>query len=140
MEGVTTAIVAFIFVCLIWPHIVKNKPQYYGALALVLLIILFGAIAQMAIGRGLWRVMYVLIAVAQILSILLLVMSIGGLTARQLRSEMMDTVQTLRHGGQEKPMEVPRTSQTPKPGEEPIAPPPAAPNATTGQPPSIPLS
>ena len=40
MEGVTTAIVAFVFVCIIFPHIIKNRPQYYAAVALVLLSIL----------------------------------------------------------------------------------------------------
>ena len=45
MEGVITAVVAFIFVCIIFPSQVKNRPQYYSALLLVLLAILVDAVA-----------------------------------------------------------------------------------------------
>ena len=40
LDGVTTALVAFLFACLIFPHLVKNKTQYYVSLASVVLIIL----------------------------------------------------------------------------------------------------
>ena len=119
MEGVTTAIVAFIFACLIWPHLVKNKPQFYSALGLVLVVILFDAIGHMAATPGpLHSVMYVLAALVQILTILLLVMCVGGLTVRQLAGEVADTVHVIRHG-EDKPVIVPMTGETPKPRDEP---------------------
>ena len=40
MQGVTTAIVAFIFFCVIFPERVRNRPQFYASLGLVALIIL----------------------------------------------------------------------------------------------------
>jgi hypothetical protein len=123
MEGVTTAIVAFIFACLIWPHLVKNKPQFYSALGLVLVVILFDAIGHMAaVPSPLHSVMYVLAALVQILTILLLVMCVGGLTVRQLAGEVADTVHVIRHG-EDKSVIVPMTGETPKPREEPEPPP-----------------
>ena len=45
MQGVITAIVAFIFVCIVFPSLVKNRPQFYAALFLVLLAIFLDAVA-----------------------------------------------------------------------------------------------
>jgi hypothetical protein len=122
MEGVTTAIVAFIFACLVWPHLVKNKPQFYGALGMVLVVILFDAIGHMAAVPGpLHAVMYVLAALVQILTILLLVLCVGGLTVRELAGDVAETVHVIRHG-EEKPVIVPLTGEMPRPREEPEAP------------------
>ena len=46
-EGVTTAIVAFVFVCVIFPHIVKNKTQFYVGFVSILLVILLHSLAVM---------------------------------------------------------------------------------------------
>ena len=120
MEGVTTAIVAFIFACLVWPHIVKNKAQFYSSIALVMLILLFDAIAHMASSAesALPHVMYVLSAILQILTILILVMCVGGLTPRELAGEVSETIDTLRHG-EEKPVLVPLKGEQPIPREDP---------------------
>lgn len=118
MQGVTTAIVAFIFACLVWPHLVKHKPQFYSALGLVLIVILFDAIGQMAPTPGpLQRVMYVLGALVQIVTILLLVLCVGGLTVRELAGDLAHTVDVIRHG-ENKPVLVPMTGEMPKPREE----------------------
>ena len=121
MEGVTTAIVAFIFACLVWPHIVKNKTQFYSAIALVMLILLFDAIGHMAnpADSALPHVMYVLSAILQMLTILVLVMCVGGLTPRELAGEVSETIDTLRHGEQ-KPVLVPLKGEQPMPREEPL--------------------
>lgn len=121
MEGVTTAIVAFIFACLVWPHLVKVKAQFYSAIALVMLIILFDAIGHMtdsADKSALPHVMYVLAAILQMLTILILVMCVGGLTTRELVGEVSDTVQTIRQGGEAKPVLVPLKGEQPMPREE----------------------
>ena len=118
MEGVTTAIVAFIFACLVWPHIVKNKAQFYCSIGLLMLILLFDAIGHMAAGdSALPHVMYVLAALLQMLAILVLVMCVGGLTAHQLAGEVSDTIDTLRRGEQ-KPVLVPLKGEQPMPREE----------------------
>jgi hypothetical protein len=102
MQGVTTAIVAFIFACLVWPHIVKVKAQFYSSIALVMLILLFDAIGHMSstADSPLPHVMYVLSAILQMLAILILVMCVGGLSPRELAGEVVQTIDTLRHGDQ----------------------------------------
>jgi hypothetical protein len=118
MEGVTTAIVAFIFACLVWPHLVKNKTQFYSSIGLVMLILLLDAIGHMAESGPLPRVMYVLSAILQMLTILVLVMCVGGLSPRELAGEVSEAVDTLRHGEQ-KPVLVPLKGEQPMPKEEP---------------------
>lgn len=118
MEGVTTAIVGFIFACLIWPDLVKSKPQFYWSVGLVLVIILFDAIAHMADGGALFHVMYVLTAILQILTILILVLCVGGLSARQLGFEVKEAVQAFRHPEEQKPVLVPMKGEQPMPKEE----------------------
>jgi hypothetical protein len=118
MEGVTTAIVAFIFACLVWPDIVKNKAQFYSSIALVLLIVLFDAIGHMPDKESaLPHVMYVLAAILQMLAILVLVMCVGGLSPRELAGEVSETIDTLRHG-ESKPVLVPLKGEQPMPREE----------------------
>ena len=84
MEGVTTAIIAFVFVCVIYPHLVKSRPQFYGGFAAILLVILIQSVAKMinpdkppvaAIG---------ITGLLQIASILLIYMSCGGLSVIDL--------------------------------------------------------
>jgi len=118
MEGVTTAIVAFIFACLVWPHLVKVKAQYYSAIALLMLIILFDAIGHMAGDGPLPHVMYVLTAIVQMLTILILVMCVGGLSPRELMGEVSESVNQIRQGGEQKPVLVPLKGEQPMPREE----------------------
>jgi hypothetical protein len=138
MEGVTTAIVAFIFVCLIYPHLIKHKPQFYAALGLVLVIILLDAIGHMVAptsptsGEALYRVTYVFAALMQMLAILLLVLCVGGLTVSDLAGEVSNTVEVMRWG-EDKPVLVPLRGETPKPRAE-TAPAAAAPPRKAVQP------
>jgi hypothetical protein len=115
MEGVTTAIVAFILACVIFPRVVKNKPQYYGALACVLLVILFGALNMMVGAVGFTRFVYVMTALLQIGAILLLILSAGGLSMRDLAGELADTIEVVRRGG-EKEIIVPLRGEKPGAG------------------------
>lgn len=119
MQGVTTAIVGFIFVCLVYPHLVKHKPQFYSALGLVLLIILFDAIAHLdASDKGtLAHVMYVLAALLQIVTIAILVLCVGGLTVRELAGEVANTVEVIRRG-EDKPVLVPLRGEQPRQRDE----------------------
>lgn len=122
MQGVTTAIVGFIFVCLVYPRLVKHRPQFYSALGLVLLIILLDAIAHMAMDPkepdgALVRVMYVFVALLQILAILILVLCVGGLSVRELAGEVARTVEVIRRG-EDKPVLVPLRGEQPRPREE----------------------
>src|SRR4051812_44629548 len=114
MEGVTTAIVAFILACLIFPKVIKNKPQYYGAVACVLLIILFGALAAMIPVLGFVRFAAVMIGLLQAGALLLLILSAGGLSMRDFAGELAETIEVVRRGG-EKEIIIPRKGETPRP-------------------------
>jgi hypothetical protein len=113
MDGVTTAIVAFILACVIFPHVVKNKPQYYGALGAVLLIILFSALGHLVGNAGFWRFVFVITALLQMGAILLLILSAGGLTVKDLAGELADTIEVVRRGG-DKEIIVPLRGETPR--------------------------
>lgn len=119
MEGVTTAIVAFLFVCVVFPSLVKNKPQWYAALAAVLLVILLHALMWIFPGsawlRGFTGFMTGLL---QIGAILLLILSAGGLSARELAGEMKRAYEVIRRGEEEKEVIIPITGEQPRPREE----------------------
>src|SRR5690349_3086518 len=88
MEGVTTAIVAFILACVIFPHVIKNKPQYYGALCCVLLIILLGALKMMVGATAFTIFVSVMTALLQVGAIVLLILSAGGLSVKDLAGDL----------------------------------------------------
>ena len=133
MEGVTTAIVAFIFACLIWPHIIKHKPQFYSAVGMILLVILFDAIGHIHKDTSLSAVMYVFVALLQIMTILLLLLCVGGLTVAELRNEVSETVQAIRRGNvEDKPVLVPLRGEVPMPREVDRSPLPLEPGPSEG--------
>ena len=114
MNGVTTAIVAFILAALIFPRVIKNKPQYYGAVACVLLIILFGAL-NMMIGGRFTTFAVVMMSLLQAGAIFLLILSAGGLTVKDLAGDLADTIEVVRRGG-DKEIIVPLRGETPGAG------------------------
>ena len=114
MDGVTTALVAFILACVLFPHVIKNKPQYYGALAAVLLIILFNALGHLVGRPAFFRFVYVITALLQMGALFLLILSAGGLTVRDLAGELSETIEVVRRGG-EKEILVPLRGEPPRP-------------------------
>ena len=126
MQGVTAALVAFFFVCVVFPSLVKNRPQFYAALAAIVLIILLDAVAHMISGKEpgpFAAVAYVFTAILQVGAILLLFLSTGGLTARELAGDMKRAYEVMRRGEEQKSVIIPLTSplaaQTPSPRSEP---------------------
>jgi hypothetical protein len=115
MHGVTTAIVLFILACLIFPKVVKNKPQYYSAVGAVLLAILLDALARVIGAGGFTKFAYLLTAILQIGAVFLLILSAGGLTVSDLAGELADTIEVIRRGGEEKEIIIPRRGETPRP-------------------------
>lgn len=116
MEGVTTAIVAFIFVCIVYPHLVKNRAQYYGALAAILLVILFSNFGQMSDPDSKFRHFVAgLDALLQVTAILLLIVSTGGVTVRDLATDIGKTIEVVRRGGEKETIIVPLRGDQPKP-------------------------
>src|SRR5687768_14286763 len=100
MHGVTTAIIGFIFVCIVWPHLIKHRAQFYAAIAVAMLIILVDAAGWM-IGApnatSAFRVFaYVVCALLQVIAIVLLLLSAGGLTPRELGKEFANAYEVMR--------------------------------------------
>src|SRR3954471_8584492 len=117
MEGVTTAIVGFIFVCIVYPKLVKNKPQFYAAFAMILAVILLHTLGMMI---GSFKVVAaVFTGFLQIFSLILLVLSAGGITLRELGTGMADAYEVIRRGESEKEIIVPLRGEIPQPRREP---------------------
>jgi hypothetical protein len=115
MEGVTTAIVLFIFVAICFPRLIDNRPQYYAALACALLIILLDGLARIFNNTDFSRFAYMGTAILQFAAILLLFLSAGGLTTRGLTKEMAGAFEVIRRGEKEKELIIPIGNQ----GKEP---------------------
>jgi hypothetical protein len=98
MEGVTTAIVGFLLVCIVFPAIVKNKPQYYAAFAAIILVILLSGLEAVIDTRGFEALATFLIAVLLAAALVLLVLSAGGLTWKQLAGEVNEAIDAVRRG------------------------------------------
>jgi hypothetical protein len=116
MHGVTTALVGFLLVCVIFPNLVKQKALYYASLGAVCLIILFDALGLMVSGPESvltkFRVFaYVVCAFLQVAAILMLFMACGGITWRELKDDMKDAVEVIRRGGEEKEIIIPLTGE-----------------------------
>jgi hypothetical protein len=123
MEGVTTALVGFIFVCVVYPHLVKNRPQYYAALAFICIIILLDGLAKMlSVSPAFGVLLYAISAFLQVCSILLLFLAAGGITWQQLAGDMSNAFEVIRRGG-EKETIIPLTGAKPKPRAERASPP-----------------
>jgi hypothetical protein len=112
MQGVTTAIVAFIFAGVIWPHLIRHRVQFFGGLVAVIVIILMDTLAH--IFTSAQSPLYAVIGLLQIAALVLLVMS-TGMSARALGGEMLNTIDVVRRGGEKETIIVPLTGEQPKP-------------------------
>jgi hypothetical protein len=122
MQGVTTALVLFLFTCVVFPNLVKNRPQYYAALAAVCLIILLDALATAVRETGFTVFAYIAVACLQVGAILLLFLAAGGITWRQLADDMRGAYEVVRRGETEKTLIVPLSRQASRQAvrEEPL--------------------
>ena len=122
MAGTQTAIIGFIFVCLIFPSIIKNKAQFYWALIATLLglclqtlAIIFShpaVISDQVIEMGaFWRTCNALNSFLNIFAIIALVLAAGGLTPRQLAADLSRAYEVMRRG------ETETTTVIPLPGQ-----------------------
>jgi len=110
MQGVTTAIVAFIFLCLVIPSLIKNKGQYYAAFIAVVAVIFLDAVAHMfpESAVSIKAVCYVLAGFIQIIAVVMLFLATGGLTFRALSGDM---IEVLRRGEEEKEVIIPLSEE-----------------------------
>jgi hypothetical protein len=107
MDGVTTAIVGFIFVCIIFPHLIKNRTQYFISIAIVLAALVMQSIAVMVGHEGFGRFVRALSILFEAVTVALLVMASGGLSIGQLAGEMGRAIDVVRRGEEEKEVIVP---------------------------------
>lgn len=117
MEGVTTAIVAFIFVCIVFPKVVRNKTQYYVAVFAVIAIIGLDALST-AISTGehasLRVFLYFAAAICQVIAIAMLFLGCGGASLSELAGEMGNAFEVIRRGGDEKEVIIPLSGEMAK--------------------------
>ena len=102
MEGVTTAIVAFLLVCIVYPAIVKRKPMYYAAFGAVICIIFLTGMDQVMGTNGFHSITAFLNCMLQVAALILLILAAGGLTLRQLAGEVNQAIDSIRHDSSEK--------------------------------------
>ncbi len=107
MEGVTTALVGFILLCVAFPRMVKNKPQYYVAFISVLAIILLSSLQVLVDYAGFTHFIQAVGGLLQIVSLVALVLACGGLSPRQLAGEMGRSIEVMRRGGEEQETIIP---------------------------------
>lgn len=112
LEGVTTAIVLFVFACVLYPRIIKNKTQFYAAFTAVLVIILLVSLRQMLYNSVGFQVFSgALIGLLQAGAIVLLFLGAGGITVKQLGGEMSRAFEVIRRGEEEKTVIIPITGE-----------------------------
>ena len=122
LDGVTTVLVGFLFVCLVLPSMVRNRPQFYAAMACLLAVIavhtlalVFGTSPSFALGMG------VATGGLQLAAFLLLVLCVGGLTVKQLAGDMAKAYEVIRRGETKRETIIPIGDQAGRrrPGESP---------------------
>jgi hypothetical protein len=151
---ISVPIVGFIFVCVIFPHVVKHKPQFYMAFAVVLVILVLNIIVNVVdpLG-GAARFFRVLRDVLWIVDLILLALASGGLSMHQLTGEFKNAYEVMRRGETTPTVIIPERdnpyakvrspdladpSATAAPTPSPVGPP--SPNSPTNSGGSIPLA
>src|SRR2546421_6260838 len=98
---ISTPVVGFIFVCIVMPRLVKNKPQFYMAIAVTLLILILNAIVDVSGGStGFIRFLIVMRSVLWIVDFILLILATGGLSLHEFSGELGNAFEVMRRGGE----------------------------------------
>lgn len=106
-EGVTTCVLGFLLVCLVFPALVRNRPQYYAALAFVVVIVLLHALGLMIGTAGFQVFAGAMTGLLQAGAIVLIILSVGGLRVRELAGELKDAYEVMRRGQPTKDVIIP---------------------------------
>ena len=141
--SISVPIVAFLFVCIIFPHLVRNKAQFYMAFAVLIVILILEVVADVAGGSvGLARLLHVVHGVLYIVDLVLFVLATGGLSMHELTGEFKNAYEVMRRG-EDKPTVVIPKRDNPYAGARSPAedvPPPATPRYDLTPPPPQPPS
>lgn len=114
---ISVPIVAYIFVCIIFPRLVKNKPQFYMGFAILLVILVLDLVVQLSGARF----FVVLRGVLWIVDFIVLVLATGGLSLHELTGEMKGAFEVMRRGEDTKTVIVPLKGEQPKSREDAAA-------------------
>ena len=108
LDGVTTVLVAFLFVCLVLPSMVRNRSQFYAAMACLVGVIVAHTLSLMFDGSpAMLTGLAVATGALQVVGFLLLVLCVGGLTVRQLAGDMAKAYEVIRRGETTKEVIIP---------------------------------
>jgi len=107
MEGVIAACVGFIFVSVIFPQVIRNRPQFYAALGIIVLSLLLQGLAITLGSAAFARIVTGLTTIGVAATVLLLFLSSGGITWGGLASEMKGAIEVMRRGSTEKEVIIP---------------------------------
>ena len=140
----TTPLIAFLFVCLIFPKIVRNRPQFYISFALLVLILLLNIVGKIFPGEKFNYFLLVVVEGLRLVVFILLVLCAGGLSLHELTGEVFRSFEVMRRGDTEKTVIIPLTGQKPRTREPQEEEPPPRQTIDTPAPPpesgsSIPL-
>ncbi len=120
MDGINTAVVGYLLLCMVWPQLVKSKAYYYLGLACVLLYVVLEAFAGCFFpGGNLSRAIHIVATLSSGLALVLVVLASGGLSFREFAGEMGNAFETFRRGEDpNKPVIIPITGEQPKAPDE----------------------
>ncbi len=114
LDGVTTALVAFVLVGLIMPNIIRKRREFYAIVWMVIAIILFHTLTVMLQSAGFTVFAGVITGLLQAIGFGLAVMSTGGLKAKELGGELLKSYEVMRRGSEEKEVIIPLEGQQPR--------------------------
>ena len=114
----TLPIISFIFVCLIFPRLIRHRPYFYIALASVVVAMIFNTLMIWFPVVELVRFLGGFAQLLQVLAFLLLVMSAGELSAGDLVSGFGEAFEAMRDPDRHRPVIVPLSGDQPKPREK----------------------
>ncbi len=118
MNDVVTVLVAFVFVCIIFPRLVRDRTYFYLALSGIVLVLLIDCLVGVVAGAtGLVRFLMVIRGLSVLGSFVLLVVSAGGMSIGELIGEFGGAMEALRNPESHKPTIVPVTGEKPRPRE-----------------------
>lgn len=104
-EGVTAAVIGFIFLCIAFPHLVKKRQPFYLALWVVIGVILLQSIREMLQKvEILPNIILGFCGLLLIVAVLALVVATGGFSIGELKSNLIEVV---RRGEEEKEYIIP---------------------------------
>src|SRR5206468_3511242 len=113
LDGVATAIVVFLLACLVFPKLVKNRPQYYASPVLVIGLILLHTLGVMIHSVGFIVFAGAISGFLQVIAIVMLVMCVGGLTVGELAGDLSRAYEVIRRGETQKEVIIPLGGQVP---------------------------